>query len=118
MSQFNPANHHPVLIEALCLHSIYLTLKFTSDEIFSEIRPNGFCVTVKKNGKEASIRIGANPPGSPTDTMLAWKNLLAEWNTGGCMTADDKNRLVDQSKSRQMAVIIVTALVSQGLMSE
>lgn len=117
MNTFNPLDHNPVLIEAICLHSLYLLLKFTADEIFAEIRPDGFHVTVKRNGREARVRIGSNPPGSPTEIMRDWKNLIAEWNTGGRMTAEDKNRLVDQSKSREMAVTLVTALVSQGILS-
>lgn len=90
------AELHEVFLEALCLHELLRRLNFTADEIFVaygrianpataifskglKVGAPAFFVTLKAQGKEYNVAIGAAPVGK-NEIKQAWDAAVAVYN--------------------------------------
>lgn len=97
--------------EALALHDIINTFGVPVEHIFVSRSPEGkFFMIAKEEGKQFAVDVGATDLGQNEFESL-WDRAVETYNSSA---TEDREWLLDRSKVRQSAALLVAGLVAQG----
>lgn len=97
--------------EALALHDIINTFGVPAEYIFVTRSPEGkFFMVAKEDDKQFAVDVGATDL-EQSEFEATWDRAVAAYNASAM---EDREWLLDRSKARNSAAILIAGLVTQG----
>lgn len=104
----------PTLLYAITTHSLLYTLGYSLEtEVFVVMQPGSVIVLLQADGLEAMLRMG-EPELEMAEMEARWHELISEWNTGGTISNEEKDRMFEASPASLNSAQIVAGLARAG----